>query len=442
MPDNARPPSVDKLAQSIADVGLPHPLLVLAARDAIANGNPDAARDIAVELHKSLLGPVINATGVLLHTNLGRAPLAKVQLEPELVANDAIANGNPDATNSDATMRASNLEFDMLTGKRGSRHLHASRLLAQLTGAQAALVVNNCAAAVMLVLAALAQGRAVAVSRGEMVEIGGGFRVPDVMAQSGARLVEVGTTNRTRIADYANAQDDDLALLLKVHPSNYKISGFTETTEVAELAQLGLPVVVDLGSGLIDERCSWIGTRPDWLRNETGAYQTLAAGAAVVTFSGDKLFGGPQAGIICGQKELIDKCAAHPLMRALRPGSLVLAALQQTALAYLRRDGAAIPFWAMASVPVAELEQRAQALAKATGVGRVVLTEALAGAGSLPDQTIPSAGLELPGDLTTALRAHCMPVVARVRDQFTVIDLRTVNQADDEVVAAAINNVL
>ena len=435
MPEGARPPSVDRLALSIADVGLPQPLLVVAARDAIASDNPDAARDIAIGIRKSLLGPVVNATGVLLHTNLGRAPLAKVQLEPELVPE--LARNEPGTV-----MRASNLEFDMLTGKRGSRHLHASHLLAQLTGAQAALVVNNCAAAVMLVLAALANGRGVAVSRGEMVEIGGGFRVPDIMAQSGARLVEVGTTNRTRIADYAAVQDDDLALLLKVHPSNYKISGFTETTEVSELAQLGLPVVVDLGSGLIDERCNWIGTRPDWLRDETGAYQTLAAGAAIVTFSGDKLFGGPQAGIICGQKELIDKCAAHPLMRALRPGGLVLAALQQTALAYLRRDGAAIPFWAMASVPVAELEQRAQALAKAVGAGRVVLTEALAGAGSLPDQTIPSAGLELPGDITAALRAQCTPVIARVRDQFTVIDLRTVNQADDEVVAAAIKDAL
>ena len=419
-----RPPSVNKLALSIADVDLPQPLLVEAARDAIARGAPDDARAIALEMQKSLLGPVINATGVLLHTNLGRSPLAPFQM------------GAPQPN----TARASNLEFDMASGKRGSRHVHASRLLAQLTGAQAALVVNNCAAAVMLVLAALAKGKGVAVSRGELVEIGGGFRVPDVMAQSGAQLVEVGTTNRTRADDYvAAAQDENLALLLKVHPSNYRISGFTETASVAELAQIGPPVVVDLGSGLIDERCDWLGVRPDWLRNEPGVSQTLAAGAAIVTFSGDKLFGGPQAGIICGQADLISKCAAHPLMRALRPGGLVLSSLQQTALAYLRRDGASIPFWAMAAVPLTELEQRAKNLVAAAGTGRVVSTEALAGAGSLPDQAIPSAGVELPGDITAALRTHNPPVIARVRDDLTVIDLRTVAPDDDVVLAAAIS---
>ena len=471
---------------SICDVDLPQPLLVAAAREAIAKNDPDAAHSIALEIKKSLLGPAINATGVLLHTNLGRAPLTSQQInpfqpsgagqpgasEPEV---SQPATGQP-AASQPTPARASNLELDMATGKRGSRHVHAARLLAQLAGAEAALVVNNCAAAVMLVLAALANGRSVAVSRGELVEIGGGFRVPDVMTQSGAKLVEVGTTNRTRAADYvAAASDANLALLLKVHPSNYRISGFTETTDVAELAQIGPPVVVDLGSGLIDERCDWIGVRPDWLRNEPGVFQTLAAGADIVTFSGDKLFGGPQAGIICGKADLVAQCAAHPLMRALRPGSMVLAALQQTALSYLKRDGAAIPFWAMATIAQADLEKRARQLAQsvtaaqaagspgtaqaagvagaaqATGTARSaaqpagaaktakpVVTEALAGAGSLPDQAIPSAGIELPGDITAQLRAHNPPVIARVRDQFTVIDLRTVAPADDAVVAAAI----
>ena len=277
-----RPPSVNDLALSIADVGLPHPLLVIAARAAIAAGDPDSAADEAQRLRRSLLGPAINATGVLLHTNLGRAPLG---LEA--------GRGGP--------VRFSNLEFDISTGRRGSRASHASLLLATLTGAEAALVVNNCAAAVTLVLAALARGRGVAVSRGELVEIGGGFRVPEVMEQSGARLVEVGTTNRTRVADYrAAAERDDVALLLKVHPSNYRITGFTEQADVADLAKIGPPVVSDLGSGLLDERCPWLGARPDWLAGEPGARQTLAAGAALVTFSGDKLMGGPQAGIICG----------------------------------------------------------------------------------------------------------------------------------------------
>lgn len=456
-----RPPSVNKLALSITNVDLPQPLLVAAAREAIAAGDPTAAADIARQILRTLLGPAINATGVLLHTNLGRSPLAPFQTEQNHTRHnqtqpdhtrhnqttpdqtDTHNQTQPDQTDTHtpgAPARATNLEFDLATGRRGSRHVHTSRLLTQLTGAQAALVVNNCAAAVMLVLAALARGRGVAVSRGELVEIGGGFRVPDVMAQSGAHLVEVGTTNRTRAQDYAHAVDADLALLLKVHPSNYRISGFTEQTTVAELAQIGPPVVVDLGSGLLDERCDWIGVRPDWLRDEPGVRQTLEAGAAVVTFSGDKLFGGPQAGIICGHKELVDACATHPLMRALRPGGLVLAALQQTALAYLRRDGTAIPFWAMASQPLDELVRRSHKLAAAAGTGRPVLTEALAGAGSLPDQAIPSAGLELAGDLTAELREAVPPVIARVKNNATVLDLRTVDAADDARVAAAIRS--
>ncbi len=273
-----------------------------------------------------MLRPVVNATGVLLHTNLGRAPLGFTQP-------------------ADYT----NLELALATGKRGSRREHAGTLLARACGAEAALVVNNGAAAVLLALAALARGRGVAVSRGELVEIGGGFRIPEVMEESGARLIEVGTTNRTRADDYEKVAAD-VELILKVHQSNYRITGFTEEAAVEPLAALGPPVIVDLGSGLLDAACPWLPDGPPaWLRDEPAVRQTLAAGAALVVFSGDKLLGGPQAGILAGRMSLIDACARHPLYRALRPGGLVLAALQDVALAYLQRDRDALPFWRMAT---------------------------------------------------------------------------------------------
>ena len=408
-----RPPSVDALARQLADVGLPHPLLVDAARQAIAAGDPDSARERAESVAAALLRPVVNATGVLLHTNLGRAPVSHTQ---------------------PATY--SNLELDLATGKRGSRRRHAAALLARAAGAEAALVVNNGAAAILLVLAALARGRSVVVSRGELVEIGGGFRVPEVMATSGARLVEVGTTNRTHRRDYERALDDDVAVLLKVHQSNYRMVGFTAAVPVTDLTGLGPPVVVDLGSGLLDASAPWLpGGPPAWLADEPAVRQTLAAGAALVTFSGDKLLGGPQAGVIAGTAALVDACADHPLARALRPGALVLAALQETALAYLRRDGAAIPFWRMAAAPVEELQRRGEAL----GVGRVVDTLAVAGAGSLPGLEIPSAGVAVDGDITAALRVGDPPVIARATEDRTVLDLRTVDPADDPVVAKALH---
>ncbi len=407
------PPSVDALARSIDDVDLPQPLLVDAARSAIAAGDPDVAREHAEQLRRALLGPAINATGVLLHTNLGRAPLEHHQ-----------------------NARATNLEFDLTSGQRGSRTVHASGLISRLTGAEAAVVVNNCAAAVTLVLAALARDRAVPVSRGELVEIGGGFRVPEVMAQSGAQLVEVGTTNRTRVADYRAAHHaHDAALLLKVHPSNYRITGFTEQASVRGLASVGPPVVVDLGSGLLDDACHWLhGGRPTWLHDEPAVKQTLADGADLVTFSGDKLLGGPQAGIIAGRVDLVTACAKHPLMRAFRPGGLVLGALQNTLLAYLRRDGDAIPFWRMAQASPDDLLDRARAM----NVGHATETTAMAGGGSLPGEAIPSAGIEIAGDHTATLRRHDPPIIARVREQTTIIDLRTVDPADDEVVATAV----
>ena len=396
---------------------LPQPLLVDAARAAIAAGDPSSARARAEAVRRALLQPVVNATGVLLHTNLGRAPLA-VPARPAAYTN---------------------LELDLATGRRGDRSAHAGTLLARLCCAEAALVVNNGAAAVLLVCAALAARRPVLVSRGELVEIGGAFRVPDVLRQSGAKLVEVGTTNRTRVGDYEAALADHptTALVLKVHQSNYRIVGFTESVPVDALAALGPPVAVDLGSGLLDAATPWLaGGPPTWLRDEPAAVQTLAAGAALVTFSGDKLLGGPQAGVVAGRADLVRRCARHPLARALRPGGLVLGALQDVALSYLDRTaGAALPLWRMATVPVDTLRERAAAL----GVGEVVACESVPGGGSLPGLTIPSAGVAVDGDVTAALRAAEPPVIARVADGRTICDLRTVDPADDAHLAKSLS---
>jgi L-seryl-tRNA(Ser) seleniumtransferase len=410
-----RPPSVDRLARSLADLELPHPLLVDAARAAIAAGDADSARARAVATAAAFLRPVINATGVLLHTNLGRAPRAPFP--------------------SPAVVRYSNLELDLATGERGSRQRPAGELLARAAGAEAATVVNNGAAAVLLVLAALAAGREVVVSRGELVEIGGGFRIPEVLAASGARLMEVGTTNRTRRADYLAAVGDATAVVLKVHPSNYRITGFTESVAPGDLTGLGLPVVVDLGSGLLDAGCPWLaGGRPAWLGDEPAVRQTLAAGADVVTFSGDKLLGGPQAGVIAGRADLVARCARHPLARALRPGAAIVEQVQQTALAYLSGTAGRLPLWEMAGRPVASLVDRAAGL----GVGEVTEMAGAFGGGSAPGQPLPSAGVRLAGDHAAALRAWDPPIVARVHDGATWCDLRTVDPADDAEVAQAL----
>ena len=370
-----------------------------------------------------MLRPVINATGTILHTNLGRAPMAWEQPE-----------------------RYTNLELDLTTGQRGSRMATAGALIAKACGAEDAIIVNNCAAAVLLGLGGLAEGRDVAVSRSELVEIGGGFRIPDVMARSGANLIEVGTTNRTRVDDFRSAVDDpdnDVAVVLRVHQSNYTIVGFTEAPTTAQLAGLNAPLVADIGSGLLDSRCPWLkGDPPGWLADEPAARQTLDGGAGLVMFSGDKLFGGPQAGIIAGDAELVRKCAAHPLARALRPGSLVLAALQATALAYLAEDGDAIPFWRMASLTVDQLRERADAY----GVGEIVDVMSTPGGGTLPGVEIPSVGVAVEGDQREALRELDHPIIARVdhgdssAGETTVLDLRTIHPDDDEVVAGALRS--
>ena len=370
-----------------------------------------------------MLRPVINATGTILHTNLGRAPMAWEQPE-----------------------RYTNLELDLTTGQRGSRMATAGALIAKACGAEDAIIVNNCAAAVLLGLGGLAEGRDVAVSRSELVEIGGGFRIPDVMARSGANLIEVGTTNRTRVDDFRGAvgdPDNDVAVVLRVHQSNYTIVGFTEAPTTAQLAGLNAPLVADIGSGLLDSRCPWLkGDPPGWLADEPAARQTLDGGAGLVMFSGDKLFGGPQAGIIAGDAELVRKCAAHPLARALRPGSLVLAALQATALAYLAEDGDAIPFWRMASLTVDQLRERADAY----GVGEIVDVMSTPGGGTLPGVEIPSVGVAVEGDQREALRELDHPIIARVdhgdssAGETTVLDLRTIHPDDDEVVAGALRS--
>ncbi len=434
-------PSVEHVLAALHDSGLPHALRALTAREAvdaaratIAGGDSvdraavlADARKRAARTSQRLLVPVINATGVLLHTNLGRAALGA----------DAIAA-------IDDAAAAVNLEYRLDEGTRGSRHDHSGFLLAAAVGAEAGLVVNNNAGAVLLVLAALARGREVVVSRGELVEIGGGFRVPDIMAETGTRLVEVGTTNRTRCDDYARAIGTETAALLKVHASNYRMVGFTEATSVAELAALGSHVLVDAGSGLLDARTPWLPEPPSWLHDEPGVRQCIDDGAAIVTFSGDKLLGGPQAGVIVGRADLVAMCARHPLARALRADKLTLAALQATALAYLDGDASRIPLWQYATTPVADLRARAAAICAHVPGSSVVDTEAAAGGGSLPGLTIPSAGITVAvDDVDDALRLLRLShrVVARGRDDRVQCDLRSVDPRHDDYLAAALRDV-
>jgi L-seryl-tRNA(Ser) seleniumtransferase len=382
-----------------------------------------AARRLARESSASLR-PVINATGVIIHTNLGRAPLS-----------DAAA-----AQVAQLATGYSNLEYDLEAGARGRRDVHAERLICALTTAEAACVVNNNAAGTLLTLAALAARREVIVSRGELVEIGGGFRVPDVMAQSGAVLREVGTTNRTRAADYAAAISDRTAVILRVHPSNFRIEGFTERPTVRELAALGkrfqIPVVDDLGSG-------WLGGDAPAVRDEPSIQTTLADGADVVLFSGDKLLGGPQAGVIAGRRELIEKIRRHPLMRALRVDKMTYAALEATLQSYAAgRQHEDVPVARMIAATVDEIGRRAEALAAgltATPLtARVIDGFSTIGGGSAPGATLPTRLLELRHPTLSAnaleqkLRSLDPPVIARIENDAVVLDLRTVLVAQDD----------
>ena len=371
------------------------------------------------------LRPVINATGVVLHTNLGRAPLADAAIERV----GAIARGY------------SNLEYDVAGGARGSRTVHAESLITSLTGAEAAVVVNNNAAATLLILTGLAAGREVIISRGELVEIGGGFRVPDVMRQSGATLREVGTTNRTRINDYVAAASAATALFMRVHPSNFRIEGFTERPALEDLVaaarSLNITVVEDIGSGCLVED----------LPGEPSVRASIAAGVDVVCFSGDKLLGGPQAGIIAGRKTLVDRLRSHPLLRALRVDKMTLAMLEATLAEYVAgRAGTSIPVQRMLHLSADDIEARAQALASTlAGHGwRVALISGVSavGGGSAPGLELPTVLLAIDKDGQTAatieasLRALDPPVIARIEHDRVVMDLRTVLPDEDQRLAA------
>jgi L-seryl-tRNA(Ser) seleniumtransferase len=414
-------PSVDELARSVDD-----PLAVDAARSVVARAREEIQTgadpgDLAARLRDELIAVrtpslrrVLNATGVIVHTNLGRAPLAEEAL----------------ARVVETARGYSNLELDLRDGARGSRQDHMAAILRRLTGAEAALVVNNNAAAVLLALAALAEGREVVVSRGELIEIGDGFRIPDVLARSGARLVEVGTTNRTRAADYERAVGPETALLLRVHQSNFRIVGFAELPRLTELAAVaarhGLPLVDDLGSGALGE----IGDEPT-------AKESLAAGADLVCFSGDKLLGGPQAGIVAGRAELVEKLRRHPLQRALRVDKLTLAALEGTLRLYLDAPER-IPVLRMLRQDAAAIRARAEKLATAVG-GTVEETVGRAGGGALPLAELPSFACAVDGMLAAPLRTGEPPVVGIVRDGKLLLDCLTLADEEIDEVAAAVH---
>jgi L-seryl-tRNA(Ser) seleniumtransferase len=413
-------PSVDELAREADD-----PLAVEAARSVLARAREliEAGADpgdLSARLREELtaaraprLRRVINATGVIAHTNLGRAPLAEAALARVL----EVARGY------------SNLEYDLAAGRRGSRQDHVAGFLRRLTGAEAALVVNNNAAAVMLALAALAEGREVIVSRGELIEIGDGFRIPDVLARSGARLVEVGTTNRTRAADYEAAIGPETAVLLRVHQSNFRLVGFTEQPSLHELAQVALshklPLVDDLGSGALVD----VGDEPT-------ARASLAAGADLVCFSGDKLLGGPQAGIVVGRADLVERLRRHPLQRALRADKLTLAALEGTLTLGLDAPDE-IPVLRMLREPAETVRARAERLAELVG-GEVEETVARAGGGALPLAELPSFACAVEEDLAAPLRLATPPVVGIVRDGRLLLDCRTLTDAEADEAAAAV----
>ncbi|HEX2196512.1 MAG TPA: L-seryl-tRNA(Sec) selenium transferase [Actinomycetota bacterium] len=444
-----RLPAVDRVVSSLPDL---HPRVaaslarraVDAARERVAAGEdaPEAeavaaaARALQEEDRLRGLVPVVNATGVLVHTNLGRVPLGAEQLE----AVTRVAGGY------------SSLEYDLVAGRRGSRYGHARSLLTELTGAEDALVVNNCAAAVLLVLSALCRGREVLISRGELVEIGGEFRIPDIMAGAGARLVEVGTTNRTHLADYERAITPESAAIFKVHPSNYRVVGFTATVAPRDLARLargrGLPFVHDLGSGLVDApELDWEAGE-GW-QDEPPVAAAIADGADLVTFSGDKLLGGPQAGIVAGRRELVERLTRSSLLRAVRVDKMTLAGLEATLRMHVEGRSSAIPVWGLASVPPEDLERRARSIVRSledrSGAAKVeaVPLRAVLGGGSVPEAGLRSWGVAVAHPERAAqvvaerLRLRPVPVVGRVEDDRVILDLRTVFPEQDALLVEA-----
>jgi L-seryl-tRNA(Ser) seleniumtransferase len=369
---------------------------------------------------------------VLLHTNLGRAPLAEEAA---------------DAARAAATSYG-NVEFDLVTGHRGRRAGYARELARTLTGSAAALVVNNNAAGLYLTLAALAAGKQVPVSRGELIEIGGSYRLPELMDATGATMIEVGTTNRTHVADFAGAVTEATALLLKVHTSNYRVVGFTAEVDLAAMVEVahghGVPLVYDIGSGLLDENVPWLsGPPPPWLAGEPGVRQALELGADLVLFSGDKLLGGPQAGILVGRADLIAQLAKHPVARALRCDGPTLAALSMTLQMYADDRGADIPFWAMAATPSDQLQTRLERLLVGSGaVGEIRAGESVPGAGSVPGATVPSPVLVVQQPsadlLWDRLLMSDLPVIARRETGELILDLRTVPSHLDDILTEAL----
>ena len=372
------------------------------------------------------LNPIINATGVILHTNLGRAPLSTE-------AQNLIA---------DISGSYNTIEFDVDSGQRGQRGKDAERLICQVTGSEDALVVNNNAAAIILILKALAFQKSIAISRGQLIEIGGGFRIPDVIRESGVQMIEIGTTNRTHIDDYLNAiKTDDIALILRAHHSNYNIIGFTTEPTIKQLVSIGhqynIPIVDDIGSGTL------IDTSDFGLTHEPMIQESLSAGANLVCFSADKLLGGPQAGIIIGNTNYISILRKHPLARAIRADKLCLAGLSATLLHYIKNEAIEkIPVWQMISMNVETIQRRAKILADQIG-GKVVAGLSTIGGGSLPGETLPtflvSIAVNSPSQFTQILRQH--KIITRIKDDQIIIDLRTVQPNDDKTIATTINKI-
>jgi len=422
--------------QSIRDV------IELRRTEILKGQRTDPAEDLASAIEKRIaslssysLTPVINATGIVVHTNLGRAVLSEGVLEHVL----EIGAGY------------STLEYDLTAGKRGQRHIHTRRLLREITGAEDALIVNNNAAAVLICLNSLAAGREVIVSRGELVEIGGSFRVPDVMKSGGVILREVGTTNKTHLRDYSSAINENTALILKVHQSNYKIVGFTEDVRMGDLAALGrekgVPVMCDLGSGCL------LDLRKYGIHDEPSVQETVRSGADIVTFSGDKLLGGPQGGVIAGKQEFVEKIRKNPLARALRIDKLTIAAFEATLMEYMDPERAVreIPVLRMLFQPLGEIRTRAKKIASALRAAvrdeRFEVTEdsSRAGGGALPEAEFPSFAVSVKprgisvNELESRLRRGSPPVIARIKDDSLLLDARTIGKDDIKVLVSTVS---
>jgi L-seryl-tRNA(Ser) seleniumtransferase len=446
-------PSVDRLLarkemRGLGDAAAPLIRQALeSARAAIAKGDeaPDEAQiaeqvaGLARLVMEPSLRPVINSTGVVIHTNLGRAPLPA----SAIAAMAAVSHGY------------SNLEFDLAAGERGSRYAHLEAALCQLTGAPAAIAVNNNASALLLVLSVLAAQREegdppreVIISRGQAVEIGGGFRIPDVMAQSGIKLVEVGTTNRTYLRDHEKAITPDTAAIMRVHASNFRVTGFTEQPSIQDLARVahehGVLLLDDLGSGCL------LDTARFGLTPEPTVAESISAGADLVMFSADKLLGGPQAGIIAGREDLVDQARRHPLARAVRMDKATIAGLHATLLHYLRGEALThVPVWRMISTPLEEIEARAKRWKRSIGAkAKIIDARSMVGGGSLPEESLPTKAVAIAGDgaatteLARRLRTDDAPVVGRIERNALLLDPRTVSPDDDGALVAAVKRAL